>query len=294
MSMPSDSLNLAFERIDKSGMTPWVGGGDTRVIALQNLDAIASAVSLKPSWRVLDFGCGVGRLTAPLAELLQDGSVVGIDLVPRMIEFCRKEIQPLFPNTEFVLSKDVNPHYDQYLSDTPIEAVDFDHWSSMNADQFDLICAFSVLTHLDLPMATSVFELLSRLLRPGGLLFTTAFLDLDDNPGDRKLRAGEKFRDCLPDRLAWVVYEQASLLRLAHDMGLSPRKIIFGHWRGNGIPTMQGAHFQDAIVFCRPVRLPADFDAERYVALHPDLLAAGADGAHHYLTHGYFEGRSYR
>lgn len=40
--------------------------------------------------------------------------------------------------------------------------------------------------------------------------------------------------------------------------------------------------------------LPADFDAEAYLAYHRDVAAAKVDAATHYLTHGKNEGRLYR
>jgi SAM-dependent methyltransferase len=40
--------------------------------------------------------------------------------------------------------------------------------------------------------------------------------------------------------------------------------------------------------------VPDDFDPDVYVALHPDIAAAGVDGRQHWLTHGFYEGRRYR
>lgn len=40
--------------------------------------------------------------------------------------------------------------------------------------------------------------------------------------------------------------------------------------------------------------LPADFDAARYLALHPDVKAAGIDAASHYRDYGRREGREYK
>ncbi len=40
--------------------------------------------------------------------------------------------------------------------------------------------------------------------------------------------------------------------------------------------------------------LPADFDAEAYLAYHTDVAAAGLDAAAHYLAYGRGEGRPYR
>jgi hypothetical protein len=40
--------------------------------------------------------------------------------------------------------------------------------------------------------------------------------------------------------------------------------------------------------------LPADFDAERYYALNPDVAETGQDARKHYLNHGRSEQRRYR
>jgi SAM-dependent methyltransferase len=39
--------------------------------------------------------------------------------------------------------------------------------------------------------------------------------------------------------------------------------------------------------------LPRGFDAKTYLQLNPDVRAAGADAAHHYLSYGWAEGRQY-
>jgi hypothetical protein len=41
-------------------------------------------------------------------------------------------------------------------------------------------------------------------------------------------------------------------------------------------------------------KLPPDFDPALYLQLHPDVRAAGADPATHYLNHGVWEGRPYK
>ena len=47
------------------------------------------------SGRVLELGCGAGRLTGYLAEF--GGTVLGIDISPRMVDFCRRT----YPNAAF-------------------------------------------------------------------------------------------------------------------------------------------------------------------------------------------------
>jgi len=47
---------------------------------------IIAGLDVKPGMRVLDVGCGPGRLTIPLArEVGPDGQVVAVDLEPRML-----------------------------------------------------------------------------------------------------------------------------------------------------------------------------------------------------------------
>ena len=41
-------------------------------------------------------------------------------------------------------------------------------------------------------------------------------------------------------------------------------------------------------------RLPSDFDPAIYLALNPDVRAAGVNPRQHYLRHGMIEGRPYK
>ncbi|MBN1236282.1 MAG: methyltransferase domain-containing protein [Methanotrichaceae archaeon] len=49
--------------------------------------ALIAELKLEGDERILDIGCGDGRITAHLAGLVPDGSVLGIDLSPEMIGF---------------------------------------------------------------------------------------------------------------------------------------------------------------------------------------------------------------
>ncbi len=54
---------------------------------------------LRGDERVLDIGCGDGKLTAEIAELLPSGHVIGIDSSSEMIAFARKSFPPAsYPN----------------------------------------------------------------------------------------------------------------------------------------------------------------------------------------------------
>jgi len=52
--------------------------------------------------RVLDIGCGDGKVTAELAAYVPDGSVLGIDSSETMVEFAHRHFPPaFFPNLQF-------------------------------------------------------------------------------------------------------------------------------------------------------------------------------------------------
>ncbi|HEU5473186.1 MAG TPA: class I SAM-dependent methyltransferase [Actinophytocola sp.] len=97
--------------------------------------------------RVLDFGCGVGRLSNALAEHAPE--VVGIDIAASMIEAAKK-INRRPGQVEFV-------HYDGH--ELPFQDASFDSAISM-----------IVLQHAPLPVQLGCLLELVRVIRPGGIL----------------------------------------------------------------------------------------------------------------------------
>lgn len=100
--------------------------------------------------RVLDFGCGWGRLTRLLARDVEPGSLFGCDPVPAILDVCRRTRVPAeLARCDFV------PR--QLPFDQP----------------FDLAYAFSVFTHLSEPAHEASLDALHQGLTPGGLLVVT-------------------------------------------------------------------------------------------------------------------------
>jgi SAM-dependent methyltransferase len=100
--------------------------------------------------RVLDFGCGWGRLTRMLARDVAPGRLYGCDPVEHILDVCRQcRVPAAFARSEFVP-----------------ERLPFD-------ETFDLAFAFSVFTHLSEPAHESCLRALHRSLRPSGILALT-------------------------------------------------------------------------------------------------------------------------
>jgi SAM-dependent methyltransferase len=100
--------------------------------------------------RVLDFGCGWGRLTRYLARDLEPGRLYACDPVEGILQVCRDNGVPA------TLAR----------SEPAPERVPFD-------GEFDLAFAFSVFTHISERAHESCLRALHQCLRPGGLLVVT-------------------------------------------------------------------------------------------------------------------------
>ena len=59
------------------------------------------ASGLKPSDRILNIGCGVGRKTIPLLDCLTTGSYEGFHVVGKQVRWCAKRITPRYPHFRF-------------------------------------------------------------------------------------------------------------------------------------------------------------------------------------------------
>jgi ubiquinone/menaquinone biosynthesis C-methylase UbiE len=60
-------------------------------IAVRHASRIVQLLGIRPGMRVLDVGCGTGRLTIPVAELVgPSGEVVGLDLQSRMLDLLER------------------------------------------------------------------------------------------------------------------------------------------------------------------------------------------------------------
>ncbi len=70
-------------------MTEWDAPGYARIAALQEAMAaeVLALLELKGDERVLDLGCGNGKVTAQIAARVPDGSVIGVDASAEMIAF---------------------------------------------------------------------------------------------------------------------------------------------------------------------------------------------------------------
>lgn len=85
-------------------MTEWDATGYARRSGLQGAMAeeVLALLELAGSERVLDIGCGDGRITAEIAARVPHGSVVGVDRSHDMVSFASRHFGPeVRPNVRF-------------------------------------------------------------------------------------------------------------------------------------------------------------------------------------------------
>ena len=141
----------------------FVGTVDFKEGAQEGLDRLIRMGVITPESRVLDIGCGIGRLAIPLTSYLEGGSYDGLDIVPSGIDWCNEHIANRHANFHFTLAdifnKEYNPGGHVAASDYTFPYED---------DAFDLVLLISVFTHM-LPEDTHRYIAeISRMLRPGG------------------------------------------------------------------------------------------------------------------------------
>jgi SAM-dependent methyltransferase len=101
--------------------------------------------------RCLDFGCGVGRLSLPLAQHF--GEVIGVDIAPSMIKKA-EQFKGDAGNVTYVLN-------------------DREDLRQFDSESFDFINASIVLQHMPVRFALGYLREFARLLTPAGMIAFT-------------------------------------------------------------------------------------------------------------------------
>jgi SAM-dependent methyltransferase len=257
----TDRLEWLCEHLAANRLMPvppserqFVGDGDFRAIGAEFLRHFVRLGGLRPEHKVLEIGCGIGRMALPLTQYLgADASYDGIDVVEDGIRWCAREITPAYPAFRFHHLDAVNGLYN------PAGRIDTASATLPFADaSFDFAILTSVLTHLREAETARYAAELGRLLRPGGRCFISLFL-LDEEVRGH-LRSGtsrlpfpadapgpEFLADAAVPNGA-VAYDETFLLDLFARNGLLPlRPILHGHWCGRQGP----ANFQDLLVLVK-------------------------------------------
>jgi ubiquinone/menaquinone biosynthesis C-methylase UbiE len=226
-----------------------VGDGDYAATGEEFFSYFREFTGLKPHERVLDVGCGTGRMARPLTRYLTGGSYDGLDIVAQSIKWCQKTYSSRFPNFHFhfsdIYNKMYNPNGTSLASEYRFPFAD---------SSFDLVFLTSVFTHMLPPDLDNYLSEITRVLKPGGRCLITYFLlnavslkSIEENASAISFKdelGGYRVSNLeVPE--AAVAFDESRIRELyeKYKMNVS-EPIRYGTWCGR----KDGLSFQDIVV----------------------------------------------
>jgi SAM-dependent methyltransferase len=199
---------------------------------------------------VLEVGCGIGRIAAPLTQYLRDGTYWGFDVVPHGIAWCKERITPRHPHFRFFLADVYNRAYNLNGSQ---RACDYEF--PFRDGSFDLVFLTSVFTHMLADDVERYVAQIGRVLRPGGRCYCTAYLMTMEAREVMGRGASHRiFRPIAGDARTWtddpkvpeaaIGFTDLYLFDVFRRAGMTPQRIIPGRWWSD-------PHAQDTFVMLR-------------------------------------------
>jgi SAM-dependent methyltransferase len=226
----------------------YIGGGFTN-IGLEFLGYFIQRGILRPSDRVLDVGCGIGRMAYTLAYYLNDhGSYEGFDIHKPLIEVAAQTFGDRCRNFRFQHADIYNPMYNP---DGPVQAAQY-RFPYPN-ERFNFVFLTSVFTHMRAPEVRQYLNEIHRVLKPGSRCVMTCFLL---NPeSESYIRRGKssqnivhKLEECFTSTLdvpeQAIGFKEPLLLEWISKRGLSVVGKYYGGWCGRPYLTS----YQDILV----------------------------------------------
>lgn len=215
------------------------------------LQMLKEYANLQPNDTVLDIGSGIGRTAIALTGYLsQNGSYEGFDVVERGVQWCNSRIHTENPNFNFKYV----PLFNDLYNTATLKATEFEFPYEENS--IDVAFSFSVFTHMQIEEIQHYFNQVYRVLKPGGVCFSTFFL-YDD--------ASEVFISTKPDfsfpvkkdgfrlmnenvKSGNIAIHKNKLFLMLSEEHFEEVKTIDGFWKDE-VRDANKAEYQDMVVF---------------------------------------------
>ena len=203
----------------------------------ETVQLVRRLVELQPHERVIEVGCGCGRVAIALAEYLIDaGTYVGIDPDREAIAWCTEHIGGW--DSRFIFEHiDVQAGAYNIAGKMPVEHLSFPY----DNGTFDVALLSSVYTHMCQSGIKRYVHELGRVLRPGGRCLVSAMLM---NEATKTAVQAEMTLFNFVHRLGqwnWtfdpdnptegVSNDEQWLCEIFASNGFSVEKIEYGNWR---------------------------------------------------------------
>lgn len=126
---------------------------------------VLEGIPSQPEWKILEIGCGVGRIIKPLREMF--AQVDGVDIAENMIEFAKKYLADGKQNGQVYVNNGCD-------------------LQALNSENYDFVYSTIVFQHIrSLSVVKNYFREIFRVLKPGGY-FKIQVHDYQNNPAAGK------------------------------------------------------------------------------------------------------------
>jgi SAM-dependent methyltransferase len=196
--------------------------GEFESVGREFLGYFRSLGNLQSDQRILDIGCGPGRMAIPLTRFLTEkGRYDGVDTWTEAVDWCAKNITPRFGNFHFSTLDDPGPSGKPRF---PFEDGTFD---------FAILGAISKLG--ETTFRAYVNEA-GRVLRPGGTYLGTSYI--------RSAVSENGASEALVDHAGRIIFSKQQIEELLGSSGLVLDAIYRGSWDGDPV----ALSYQDILV----------------------------------------------
>jgi ubiquinone/menaquinone biosynthesis C-methylase UbiE len=222
---------------------------DFTQVGLENMKFLVSLANLQPDEKILDVGCGCGRLAVPLTKYMNEkGAYWGFDISKKCIDWCVSHISLKFPNFNFQFVNIRNKHYNPKGR---IKASEFKF--PYNDETFDVVSLTSVFTHLLPADLENYLSEISRVLKPNGRCLITYFLINQESqqlsnslPKDKIFKDTEQgyFTQNKQNPEAAVAYQEEAIRSLHEKYRVPIVEVYYGAWCGR----IKAMSYQDVVI----------------------------------------------
>jgi SAM-dependent methyltransferase len=188
-----------------------VGGGYEIFGGIET--GIVRGAGLRDGMRLIDLGCGSGRLASALQAQGARLSYVGIDIVKSLLEYAKKKA----PGYEFILHRDLSiPQPDASA---------------------DMVSAFSLFTHMLHEDTYAYLEECVRVLKPGGTI-VFSFLEFAEPAHWAEFMRTRAAAQASKDAPLNVFIERGAIEAWASRLGVHVERYVdasFPSWQGHAL-----------------------------------------------------------
>jgi SAM-dependent methyltransferase len=197
---------------------------------------------------IVDLGCGCGRIATFLAPWLEHTQFLGLDVWRPGIVWATKNITASYESYRFqCLAKGGTKYQAHVVYPLPVDGPTTDY-----------VISTSLFTHLGMGACDGYLRELGRILKPGGLAYTTFFFRDEHSVVAAEQRARAHNMPLIKEPSAWH-FGKGDYLDIFHDFervrsvaataGLRPVLFRAGAWRGMAFSSTNPAAYQDLLLF---------------------------------------------